>query len=107
MAANLVQITRRGMGETMRRDLWWLQPVLTFLGLGAFVVYSTWAAFQGEHYTYESAYPGSDEKRFVAIGLAKGRIVAVIHTLRKHCIRVISIRRARYDEKETYRSLYG
>ena len=31
----------------MRRDAWWVQPLLVFLGLGAFVVYSTWAAFQG------------------------------------------------------------
>src|SRR5687767_5576620 len=52
MAANLVQITRRGMGETMRRDMWWVQPLVTFLGLGAFVVYSTWAGLQGQHYTY-------------------------------------------------------
>lgn len=38
------------MGVTMRKDAWWLQPLLVFLGLGAFIVYSTWAAFQGEHY---------------------------------------------------------
>ena len=43
---------RRSFGETMRRGAWWLTPVLTFLGLGAFVVYSTWAAFQGVHYHY-------------------------------------------------------
>jgi hypothetical protein len=36
----------------MRRDSWWAQPLLTFLVLAAFVVYSTWAAFQGEHYEY-------------------------------------------------------
>jgi len=40
----------RGLGRTLRRDLWWLQPVGVFLGLSAFIVYSTWAAFQGEHY---------------------------------------------------------
>jgi len=45
-------LTRRGFGGTLRRDLWWLQPVATFLGLGAFVVYSTWAAFQNAHYEY-------------------------------------------------------
>ena len=28
--------------------------MLTFIGLGAFVVYSTWAAFQGEHYHFEN-----------------------------------------------------
>ena len=40
----------RTFGATARRDAWWLKPFLVFLGLGAFVVYSTWAAFQGNHY---------------------------------------------------------
>ncbi len=40
----------RGFGETRRRDAWWVRPLAVFLGLGAFVAYSTWAAFQGEHY---------------------------------------------------------
>jgi hypothetical protein len=52
MASNLVQITRRSFGETTRRDLWWLPSVATFLGFSAFIVYSTWAAFQGEHYRF-------------------------------------------------------
>ena len=52
MASNLVSITRRSFGETMRKDTWWVTPLLTFLGLGAFVVYSTWAAFQGDHYHF-------------------------------------------------------
>ncbi len=43
-------LKRRAFGETMRSDAWWVQPLVVFLGLGAFVVYSTWAAFQGEHY---------------------------------------------------------
>lgn len=43
---------RRGFGQTSRSDAWWLTPLLTFLGLGSFIVYSTWAAFQGEHYTH-------------------------------------------------------
>jgi len=37
-------------GQTQRHDRWWLQPLLVFLGLSAFIVYSTWAAFQGAHY---------------------------------------------------------
>ncbi|TDI12047.1 MAG: succinate dehydrogenase [Acidobacteria bacterium] len=41
-----------GFGATSRPDTWWLQPLLIFLGLGAFIVYSTWAAFQGEHYHF-------------------------------------------------------
>ena len=43
---------RRAFGETMRRDAWWGQPLLTFVVLAAFVVYATWAAFQGEHYEF-------------------------------------------------------
>ena len=41
-------LPRRSFGQTMRADVWWAQPLIVFLGLGAFVVYSTWAAFQGE-----------------------------------------------------------
>ncbi len=52
MASNLVSITRRGFGETARRDFWWAQPLLTFIVFGSFIVYSTWAAFQGEHYRF-------------------------------------------------------
>jgi hypothetical protein len=42
--------TRRRFGETRRREPWWLIPLLTFLVLSSFIVYSTWAAFQGSHY---------------------------------------------------------
>jgi hypothetical protein len=52
MASNLVSITRRGFGETARKDMWWAQSLITFIVFGSFVVYSTWAAFQGEHYRF-------------------------------------------------------
>jgi len=39
----------------MRRDAWWAKPMLVFVGLSAFVIYSTWAAFQGVHY-YSGPY---------------------------------------------------
>lgn len=42
----------RPFGSTSRADRWWLTPALVFLGLTGFIVYSTWAAFQGEHYTF-------------------------------------------------------
>jgi hypothetical protein len=35
---------------TKRKDAWWLTPLLVFLGLSAFIVYSTWAALQGVNY---------------------------------------------------------
>ena len=45
-------LQQRPFGGTARRDAWWVQPMLVFLGLSAFVVYATWAAFQGTHYTW-------------------------------------------------------
>jgi hypothetical protein len=42
---------RRGFGQTRRRDAWWATPTAVFFGLGMFVVYATWAAFQSAHYT--------------------------------------------------------
>lgn len=41
-----------GLGRTERKDLWWLQPFLVFIGLTSFALYSTWAAFQGENYEW-------------------------------------------------------
>ena len=40
----------RGWGQTARPDAWWLQPLAVFCGLSTFIIYSTWAAFQGEYY---------------------------------------------------------
>jgi hypothetical protein len=47
-----VPLKRLRVGQTARRDAWWGPPLVTFLILGSFIVYATWAAFQGEHYTY-------------------------------------------------------
>lgn len=49
--AELIVKPRR-FGETSRRDTWWVQPLLVFLALGAFIVYSTWAAFQNNHFEH-------------------------------------------------------
>jgi hypothetical protein len=40
----------RGLAVSSRQDNWWVQPLLVFLGLSAFIVYSTWAALQGVNY---------------------------------------------------------
>ncbi len=45
---------QRKFGETSRTDAWWLAPLLTFVGLLGFIVYSTWAAWQGAHYEYDA-----------------------------------------------------
>lgn len=52
MAHAQLPVIQRGFGETYRRDAWWVQPVVVFVLLTAFVVYATWAAFQNAHYTY-------------------------------------------------------
>ena len=45
-----VTLHAAGFGRTARRDAWWIQLALVFTALSAFVIYSTWAAFQGTHY---------------------------------------------------------
>ncbi len=45
-----VPLTRRGFGQSTRRDAWWVTPIVVFTILSAFVVYATWAAFQGQYY---------------------------------------------------------
>jgi hypothetical protein len=37
-------------GQTARRDFWWAQSLLVLLAFTSFIVYVTWAAFQGRHY---------------------------------------------------------
>jgi hypothetical protein len=40
-------------GKTSRKDPWWIGPLITFLVFTTFIVYSTWAAFQGNHYSFD------------------------------------------------------
>ena len=49
-----VPLERGRFGQTARRDWWWIQPLVVFLGFGAFIVYATWAAMQGTNYEYHS-----------------------------------------------------
>jgi hypothetical protein len=39
----------------LRWDAWWIEPTLVVVTLGAFVIYSTWAALQNAHY-YAAPY---------------------------------------------------
>ena len=41
--------------RTLRKDNWWVQPLLVVVGFGGFVVYSTWAALQNAYY-YAAPY---------------------------------------------------
>ncbi|MCK9523512.1 MAG: succinate dehydrogenase [Proteobacteria bacterium] len=40
----------RAFLQTRRTDLWWLSPLIVFLALVAFIVYSTWAAFEAQYF---------------------------------------------------------
>jgi hypothetical protein len=52
VAQAAVTVKPRGFGQTQRRDRWWIEPLAIFLGLSGFIVYATWAAFQGAHYHF-------------------------------------------------------
>jgi hypothetical protein len=52
MAHAELPLIQRRFGATGRPDAWWVQPAVVFLVLSAFIVYATWAAFQGRNYTY-------------------------------------------------------
>ncbi len=45
-------LQRSSFGQTERQDSWWIQPLAIFLGFSAFIIYSTWAAFQGDNYHF-------------------------------------------------------
>ncbi|MBA3338230.1 MAG: succinate dehydrogenase [Geodermatophilaceae bacterium] len=52
MSHEVVQLTRRRFGETMRRDAWWVPPIGVFVVLSSFLAYATWAAFQNANFAF-------------------------------------------------------
>jgi uncharacterized protein len=61
--------------------------------------------FRGKRYSYPSGRRG--EERWVTVGLIEQREVALVWTARDDAIRLISLRRARHEERRQYRDLYG
>ncbi|HSR93113.1 MAG TPA: hypothetical protein VLK88_17535 [Gemmatimonadales bacterium] len=51
MAQSQLPVVQSGFLKTSRSDAWWVQPLVVFTILTAFVVYTTWAALQNAHYT--------------------------------------------------------
>jgi len=47
-----------GLFQTHRPDTWWLEPLLTGLGFLSFVIYTTWAMFQGDYYWWSAGSEG-------------------------------------------------
>ncbi|MFN2571012.1 MAG: succinate dehydrogenase [Gemmatimonadales bacterium] len=52
MTTSLRDLQERGFGATLRRDAWWIQPVITAIVLGSFGIYATWAAWVGTNYEW-------------------------------------------------------
>ena len=50
--AQTAALPRTRFGQTARRDSWWVTPVVVFVILSGFVIYSTWAALQGVNYHF-------------------------------------------------------
>ncbi len=64
-------------GLTYRTDKWWIQPISVLVGLGAFVVYSTWAGMQGTYYYFDPYLsPFYSPLLFVKEGVAGGAPVS-------------------------------
>ena len=47
------------------------------------------------------------EARFMAVGPLNGMVVAVIFTIRPDALRIITVRRARPDERRQYQALHA
>lgn len=60
---------------------------------------------QDNHLLKQTSY--SNEERWLAIGLLEEIEVTIIYTKRQDKIRIISMRRARHEERRAYRQLYG
>ena len=52
MNTTVLEKPKQKFAETQRKDIWWLEPLVYFIGLGLFIVYATWAAFQGKNYQW-------------------------------------------------------
>lgn len=50
MANLTLRLKRRGWGETLRTDAWWIAPLAVFIGLGAFLIWANFRVFEGDHY---------------------------------------------------------
>ncbi|MEG4344502.1 BrnT family toxin [Microcoleus sp. A003_D6] len=58
--------------------------------------------FDGEIVTVEDERFSYGEQRFVTFGLLQGRVVAIVHTEREECTRIISARKATKYEQRIY-----
>jgi uncharacterized protein len=58
--------------------------------------------FAAAYYSRKSRNRGNDRERFLAIGELERRLITIVYTVRGKIIRIISMRKARYEEEEEY-----
>jgi len=58
MSDTVFDFKKKSFAQTLRSDKWWIEPALVLFGLSAFIVYSTYAAFQGTNYWYSAGVEG-------------------------------------------------
>jgi hypothetical protein len=58
MPASTLSLPKKSFLSTLRTDRWWVEPLVVLCGLGAFILYATWSAFQGTHYWYDGGAGG-------------------------------------------------
>ena len=67
MASDAVAPHEYGLGKTDRPDAWWTGPLLTAIGLGGFVIYSTFRAIYNAEYDFGhgAQVPGDPEHAYL------------------------------------------
>jgi uncharacterized protein len=73
----------------------------------AYSIFSTVADCLTAARSARLASPRSGEQRWISIGELGDEMIAVVWTRRGAAIRVITMRKARDEEKRRYRALYG
>jgi hypothetical protein len=71
MANKTVHLPIARVGETLRKDAWWVGPSVTVLVLSAFVAYATWRTFEGTAYEW-GAYLSPFYSPLFDVAWAKG-----------------------------------
>jgi uncharacterized DUF497 family protein len=88
-----------GTGWDERKRGWYLQKhALDFRDAAELFEYP---------YLLATAREVTGERREIALGLVRGRCVALVFTRREGRIRCISMRRARDEEREAYEERFG
>jgi len=59
-----------------------------------------------EHLVLEDNRKDYNEKRYVAMGWLKGRMVVVVYTIRQNIYRIISMRKANEREKQRFKNRF-